>query len=40
MDQQYLPDVLNGTRYYTFGDNKTEQAARAYWARIKGEDNV
>ena len=40
VDQQYLPDVLNGTRYYTFGDNKTEQAARAYWARIKGEDNV
>ena len=26
--------------YYTFGDNKNEQAARAYWAKIKGEDKV
>ena len=38
--QQYLPDVLKDTKYYTFGDNKTEQAARAYWAKIKGEENV
>ena len=36
----YLPDVLKDTKYYTFGDNKTEQAARAYWAKIKGEENV
>ncbi len=35
--QQYLPDALNGTRYYRFGDNKTEQAAKAYWEKIKGE---
>ncbi len=34
--QQYLPDVLSGTRYYTPGENKTEQAAAQYWARIKG----
>ena len=27
-------------RYYTFGDNRTEQAARAYWAKIKGEDKL
>ena len=40
VDQQYLPDALKGTRYYTYGDNRTEQAARAYWARIKGEDKV
>ena len=40
VDQQYLPDVLKDTKYYTFGDNKTEQAARAYWAKIKGEENV
>ena len=40
MKQQYLPDVLKDTKYYTFGDNKTEQAARAYWAKIKGEENV
>ena len=33
--QQYLPDVLKGTQYYHFGDNKTEQAARAYWERVK-----
>ena len=26
LKQQYLPDELQGTRYYQFGDNKTEQA--------------
>ena len=36
--QQYLPDVLLGTRYYEYGDNKSEQAARRYWEQIKGED--
>ena len=35
--QQYLPDTLVGTRYYEYGDNKTEQAARRYWQEIKGE---
>ena len=35
--QQYLPDVLKDAKYYEYGENKTEQAARAYWARIKGE---
>lgn len=35
--QQYLPDALAGKQYYQFGDNKTEQAARAYWERIKSE---
>ena len=35
VDQQYLPDALKGTQYYTFGDNKVEQAAAAYWQRIK-----
>ncbi len=34
--QQYLPDELVGTRYYQFGDNKNEQAARRYWEDIKG----
>ncbi|MEA4894257.1 MAG: replication-associated recombination protein A [Oscillospiraceae bacterium] len=33
--QQYLPDELTGTRYYEYGDNKTEQAAKAYWDQIK-----
>ena len=40
VDQQYLPDAIKDVKYYTFGDNKTEQAARAYWAKIKGEENV
>ena len=35
VDQQYLPDELKDARYYRFGDNKTEQAARAYWEKIK-----
>lgn len=33
--QQYLPDDLKGRHYYEFGENKTEQAARAYWEKIK-----
>lgn len=28
--QNYLPDDLIGKKYYTFGQNKTEQAAKAY----------
>ena len=35
--QQYLPDELVGTQYYTYGDNKLEQAAKQYWDAIKGE---
>lgn len=34
--QQYLPDKIKDRKYYQFGDNKTEQAAREYWARIIG----
>lgn len=34
--QQYLPDELAGRVYYEYGENKTEQAARAYWEKIKG----
>ncbi len=33
--QQYLPDALKNARYYEFGDNKTEQAAKRYWEEIK-----
>ena len=33
--QQYLPDELAGRRYYEYGDNKTEQAAKRYWEEIK-----
>jgi putative ATPase len=36
IEQQYLPDVLKDAVYYSFGDNKTEQAAKAYWDKIKG----
>ncbi len=36
VDQQYLPDALKDVRYYVFGDNKTEQAAKAYWEKVKG----
>ena len=35
--QQYLPDDLKDRHYYEYGDNKTEQAAKAYWDKIKGE---
>ena len=33
--QQYLPDLLQNARYYIFGENRTEQAALAYWEKIK-----
>ena len=33
--QQYLPDDIKNARYYEFGDNKTEQAAKHYWEEIK-----
>ena len=35
VDQQYLPDELVGTRYYSYGESKAEQAAKAYWDAIK-----
>ncbi len=35
VEQQYLPDDLAGRKYYQFGENKTEQAAKAYFERIK-----
>jgi putative ATPase len=33
--QQYLPDALKGVRYYEYGENRTEQAARRYWDEIR-----
>ena len=33
--QQYLPDALRDARYYEYGENKTEQAAKRYWEGIK-----
>ncbi len=35
VEQQYLPDDIKNAKYYKFGDNKTEQAAKAYWENIK-----
>ena len=35
--QQYLPDELVGTKYYEYGPNKVEQAAKQYWEGIKGK---
>ena len=36
VEQQYLPDAIKNTRYYEWGENKTEQAAKVYWEKIKG----
>lgn len=33
--QQYLPDALKNVKYYEYGDNKVEQAYKAYWDKIK-----
>lgn len=33
--QQYLPDIIQNRVYYEYGDNKNEQAYRAYWEKIK-----
>lgn len=35
IEQEYLPQSLLGKVYYEYGDNKTEQAAKAYWEDIK-----
>ena len=35
--QQYLPDDLKYARFYAYGENKTEQAAKAYWDKIKNK---
>ena len=33
--QQYLPDAIKDRHYYEYGDNKNEQAFKAYWEKIK-----
>ena len=35
--QQYLPDDIKNKQYYTYGDNKTERAAKEYWEKIKNK---
>ena len=37
VEQQYLPDAIKDVVYYQYGKNKNEQAAKAYWDRIKGK---
>ncbi|MDY4191600.1 MAG: replication-associated recombination protein A, partial [Oscillospiraceae bacterium] len=36
--QQYLPDRLKERVYYRFGENRTEQAAKAYRRSLTGEE--
>ena len=33
--QQYLPENLKDRKYYEYGENKNEQAAKKYWENIK-----
>ena len=33
--QQYLPDDIKDVRYYEYGPNKVEQAAKQYWDAIR-----
>ena len=35
--QQYLPDDLKNAHFYAYGENKTEQAAKLYWDKIKNK---
>lgn len=39
VEQDYLPKDLVGSKYYTFGSNKTEQAAKSYFDFIKSTAN-
>ncbi len=38
VEQQYLPNDLKDRQYYVWGENKTEQAAKAYWEKIKSNN--
>lgn len=37
ISQQYLPDPLKNKVYYSYGENKNEQAAKQYWNKIKNK---
>ena len=37
--QQYLPDALKDKVYYEWGPNKNEQAFKAYWDKVKGNED-
>ena len=36
VQQEYLPEELRGAQYYEYGPNKTDQAAKMYWNKVKG----
>jgi putative ATPase len=38
VEQQYLPDKIKNSKFYNPGENKTEQAAKAYWDKIKKKE--
>ena len=40
VDQQYLPNDIKGKKYYVFGNNKTEQAAKAYYDMIRKKNRT
>lgn len=33
--QQYLPEDIKNKKYYSYGENKAERAAKEYWEKIK-----
>ena len=35
IEQQYLPDKIKDAKYYEYGNNKAENAAKEYWDKIK-----
>jgi putative ATPase len=37
VNQQYLPDDIADVKYYEYGENKLEQAAKQYWETVKGK---
>ncbi len=39
VEQQYLPDNIKDRHYYNYGQNKNEQAFKAYWDKVKGVKN-
>ncbi len=38
VQQQYLPDGVRDSVYYIPGENKTEQAYRSYWEKIRNKE--
>ncbi len=40
VEQQYLPSDLKGKHYYVFGNNKTEQVAKAYYDMIRKKNHT